>query len=407
MIKKLKWKKPIKIKSVSAKVLKQDAIHRHPFMVPVVTLCGLLLISGILLILYGGKTVQDQDVKRVNVFLEDRSLTLPTRAKTVRGLLTRLNVQLEPEDVVEPGLNSPISGNDFSVNVYRAKPVTIIDESGRKVTAKIAESTPAGIAKKAGFKIFPEDKVNFSDPDLALKDGVLGDLILIDRAVQANINLYGNDIKLRTHAETVGELLIERGIKVIQGDNILPSKETKITEGITIFVVPAGKVVDIREETIPAKEETKYDATKDTNYLEVVEEGRPGKRVVVYELEIVNKKEKSRKEIQSLVSQEPINRVVIRGSKSAGFEGGFSSALATLRSCEGAYSSNTGNGYYGAYQFALGTWRSNAPSGYRDVLPSDAPPAVQDQAASTLYQRSGWSPWPGCSRSLGLQDIYR
>ena len=73
---------------------------------------------------------------------------------------------------------------------------------------------------------------------------------------------------------------------------------------------------------------------------------------------------------------------------------------AALRQCEssGNYADNTGNGYYGAYQFSLPTWQSLGLSG----LPSDAPPSVQDQAAHELQARSGWGQWPVCSRRLGL-----
>lgn len=64
------------------------------------------------------------------------------------------------------------------------------------------------------------------------------------------------------------------------------------------------------------------------------------------------------------------------------------------RESGGNYATNTGNGYYGAYQFDLGTWRANAPAGYQGMLPSQAPPSVQDQAAANLYARRGCSPWP-------------
>ena len=75
---------------------------------------------------------------------------------------------------------------------------------------------------------------------------------------------------------------------------------------------------------------------------------------------------------------------------------------AKLRMCEssGNYSVNTGNGYYGAYQFNLPTWKGLGYTG----LPSDAPPAVQDEAAQRLYQQRGWEPWPACSAKLGLVD---
>jgi hypothetical protein len=68
--------------------------------------------------------------------------------------------------------------------------------------------------------------------------------------------------------------------------------------------------------------------------------------------------------------------------------------------CEsgGDYSIDTGNGYYGAYQFALSTWYSLGYTG----LPSSAPPYVQDAAARKLQAEAGWGQWPACSAELGL-----
>jgi resuscitation-promoting factor RpfA len=72
-----------------------------------------------------------------------------------------------------------------------------------------------------------------------------------------------------------------------------------------------------------------------------------------------------------------------------------------LRTCESSdnYRTNTGNGYYGAYQFDLPTWRSVGGTG----LPSDASPAEQDYRALYLYRMRGWQPWE-CATILGLQD---
>ncbi len=77
--------------------------------------------------------------------------------------------------------------------------------------------------------------------------------------------------------------------------------------------------------------------------------------------------------------------------------------LARLRACEsgGDYRAATGNGFYGAYQFDLGTWQGLGYSG----RPSDASPATQDAAARSLQAARGWSPWPACSRRLGLGQI--
>lgn len=73
---------------------------------------------------------------------------------------------------------------------------------------------------------------------------------------------------------------------------------------------------------------------------------------------------------------------------------------AALRQCEssGDYSINTHNGYYGAYQFSLATWRGLGFSG----LPSAASPATQNRAALLLWEQAGWAPWPTCSTELHL-----
>jgi hypothetical protein len=74
--------------------------------------------------------------------------------------------------------------------------------------------------------------------------------------------------------------------------------------------------------------------------------------------------------------------------------------LYRLRQCESGdnYQDNTGNGYYGAYQFSMSTWNGLGYGG----LPSDAPPPRQDEAAIRLEQAKGWSQWPGCAAMLGL-----
>jgi hypothetical protein len=71
-----------------------------------------------------------------------------------------------------------------------------------------------------------------------------------------------------------------------------------------------------------------------------------------------------------------------------------------LRECESGnnYAANTGNGYYGAYQFSQQTWNNLGYSGRPDL----GSPAMQDAAAQKLQQEAGWGQWPACSAALGL-----
>lgn len=72
-----------------------------------------------------------------------------------------------------------------------------------------------------------------------------------------------------------------------------------------------------------------------------------------------------------------------------------------LRMCESTnrYDINTGNGYYGAYQFDLPTWQSVGGSG----RPDQASAAEQDYRALILYRNRGWNPWV-CARLVGLSE---
>lgn len=64
------------------------------------------------------------------------------------------------------------------------------------------------------------------------------------------------------------------------------------------------------------------------------------------------------------------------------------------RESGGNYRINTGNGYYGAYQFAYATWR--AVNGHRFAPTADqAPKYIQDYVAWRLFKRAGWAPWGG------------
>ena len=75
---------------------------------------------------------------------------------------------------------------------------------------------------------------------------------------------------------------------------------------------------------------------------------------------------------------------------------GAGGTLQAIRQCEsgGNYSTNTGNGFYGAYQFTQSTWESVGGTGN----PAAASPAEQDKRAAILYSQQGAAPWPVCGR---------
>ena len=73
---------------------------------------------------------------------------------------------------------------------------------------------------------------------------------------------------------------------------------------------------------------------------------------------------------------------------------------AKLAQCEsgGKPETNTGNGFYGMYQFTLETWQALGGTGY----PHEADAATQTAMAKKLQAQAGWGQWPGCADKLGL-----
>ena len=71
-----------------------------------------------------------------------------------------------------------------------------------------------------------------------------------------------------------------------------------------------------------------------------------------------------------------------------------------LAQCEsgGDWGINTGNGYYGGLQFALGSWEAAGGSGY----PHEASAAEQVHRGEILQDMQGWNAWPTCARQIGL-----
>ena len=375
----------------------------------------IMLTAGAILTLVGGllfvnqaladtaKPVAKAGERLVNIYDRGVEKTIVTKARTVREALKLAKISIdERQDVVEPGLDSEMVAEKYNVNIFRARPITIVDGNKRlKITT--AEQTPALIAKAAGLEVFTEDKTTLGKGDNIVVDGA-DTVMKVERASVVNFVLYGKESVVRTHAKTVDELLNDKNITLQKDDTLSVDRSARIVPGMKIELWRNGKQTVTVEEDVKFQTEKVQDANRDLGYREVKQAGENGKKNVTYEIEMKNGVEVSRKEIASVVTKESKKQIEIVGAKNSNtFSGSFSEALSRLRSCEGSYTSNTGNGYYGAYQFDKRTWGKYG--GYE--VASDAPASVQDQKAWETYKARGWQPWPTCKIKMGLQDIYR
>ncbi len=301
-----------KTRYVLGKNLKFLKIKNHPFMVPVMTFVGLAVVSLLVIVGFGSKTLKPNDARVVIVSYDKKQQIVPTRAGTVKELLERLAITVEEGDVVEPAQDTEIVEDNFRVNVYRARPVTVIDE-GRAKLAFSAATTPRSIAAQAGVEVYPEDKIENKPVENVLAEGI-AQKVVIDRAVLVNFNLYGTAASTRTHATTVEQLLAEKNIQLAEGDNVNPIASTNLTPGMQVFVTRSGTQIASVEEAIDPERQVIEDKSLSFGTTVVRQQGSAGKRLVTYQIDTVNGQEVGRKPIQSVVIVEPVTQIVARGS---------------------------------------------------------------------------------------------
>lgn len=288
-----------------------NRLRKHPFIVPVVTLLVLFFVTLGAFISFNATTVGPADSRVVHVFVDGQETTLPTRAQTVGELLDKLGIAVNEGDVVEPGLGAQILEDDYTVNIYRARPVTVVDGDKRQ-TILSAQQSPRAIAKDAGIALYPEDAVEVSVPDEVLKEGVVGEKFVVDRAIPVKLVLFGQPVDIRTHAITVGELLNEKEIDTSQV-TVLPPLDTPLKPNDVVFVTSPDKNIVTVEEEIPMPVETVDDPSLPVGTTRIREEGVPGKKVVIYE---VDKNDANvRTPLQEVIAQIPVKQVVLRGTK--------------------------------------------------------------------------------------------
>lgn len=378
---------------------------------------GLLAVAFIAVFMAGplnARVYADDEVRSEGeriITLYDRGVeqSFVTSAATIGDALEEADVEVDARDRVEPALDEELVADSYTINVYRARPIMVEDGQLRTVVMS-ASRIPEQIAKEADITLYQEDIASFERSSNLLIDGA-AERLVIERATTFTLTLYGETTTARTQAATVGEMLKDRGIDLGKNDRVSIAVDELIREDMKLRVWREGTQTVTAKEKVAFDVEKIQDADRPIGYRQVRTPGEPGLRTVTYEIRIVNGKEVSRKEIASDVSKQPKKQVEVVGTKN-NYSGSLNEWLYALRMCEthGNYQTNTGNGYYGAYQFLPSTWNSIARmTGRADlvgVMPHNASPADQDaMVIANANATAGLSTQhPGCYQKLGLSN---
>ena len=253
----------------------------------------------------GGRLVTFYDRGQEKVIL--------THARTVRDALGDAGIAVTAKDVVEPKATSELVATDYVINIYRARPVIVVDGMVRQKVMTASQSNRAIVAA-AGLEMRDEDKATLAASNNIAADGA-SVVLTVARATPFTLQLYGEPVQAYSHAATVGDMLKQKGIKLAATDSLSVSKGAPLASGMTIALWREGVQTATVKEPVRFPVRIIQDADQPIGYKKVQTPGVDGTKNVTYEIAARGGKETGRKAIQSVVIKQPVEQIEVIGVK--------------------------------------------------------------------------------------------
>ena len=279
------------------------------------------------------------------VTIHDRGnqVVISTNAETVGDALKQAAITVDSADAVEPAAATKLVGSEYDVNIYRARPVIVVDGMTRQKIITPYQSAQE-IAKSAGITLYDEDTTTITQSSDIVDEGA-SLVMTIHRATPFTFTLYGATTTARSQAKTVGDMLNEKGIHLASDDRVSPDVTTPLTSNMLVHVWREGTQTITQNEPVAFTTKQVKDGDQPVGYSAVQTPGQNGTKSVTYQINIIDGKEASRTEIASIQTVDPVDQVTIIGTKLV-LTAGYSAARVQIMTAAGIDPSDQG---YAAY----------------------------------------------------------
>ena len=309
-----------KLKKIDRHTIKTKG--KHPYAVPLITFVVMTFVIGTVYIVARqfNKLPAPTDNKIVIISYDKHQRVVPVKQDTVGNLLNKLNITINPGDVVEPTPTTKINQDQFRINIYRAVPVQIVDGDS-KISTFSAAKTPRAVAEQVGQNVYPEDKIVAEPVQDFVASGAIGERLIIKRSTPVNVDLYGTPVTIRTQSKTVGELIKEKNIVLTKDDKLSVPANTPISANMQFAVLRTGIKVTTVTEEIPSPVQTINDPNLAYGTTAIRQNGSNGQQTVTYQITLNNNKEVDRKVIQKIINKQAVTTIKVVGTSISGIKG--------------------------------------------------------------------------------------
>ncbi|WP_257006697.1 G5 and 3D domain-containing protein [Shouchella clausii] len=247
--------------------------------------------------------------KAVAVEQNGEKVTVRTHESTVADLLESLEIHVGEHDLIEPSLQTEIeSGMDI---VYKPAAEVTLSVAGEETTVYTVADNVNDLFTELGIEPKAEDEIEPSG-DTPIEDGLH---IAYSPAVLLTFAYDGNEGEYWSTSATVADFLKEANVELGELDRVEPALDEELRDGLDIRLVRVEKVTDVIEE--PTAFETLREEDSDLNHgvERVVEKGKKGKQALHYEVTLEDGVEVDRQLVKTETVEESENRVIAVGTK--------------------------------------------------------------------------------------------
>lgn len=235
-----------------------------------------------------------------------------TRVSTFKSnpqaIVDQAGIVTTNDDVLN--LDGFTAGQDSVIVLYRAADITFTDLQGNTTNEKFA-GTVADFLSAKGVVLSEDVLVNL--PEKTVLQNSMN--VKLQTAYNVSLTADGATTELKTGDGTVSDAVAKAGVTLGENDEVSPSLETELYDGIQITVYRVEYVERTAQEAIKYTTQT---VKSDELYLgnsKVTQKGVNGSKTVVYSDKIVDGQRASSSVVSETVTKEAVPQIKTVGTK--------------------------------------------------------------------------------------------